>query len=63
MRHCGAAANDDPWECSTFANVQAISSLTSRRNQPMFHPGPAIVAKFAQAIRPRAGFDLSTKGE
>jgi hypothetical protein len=46
-----------------FAAVQAISSLTSRRNPPMFQTSPAIVAKTAQANKAPAGFDLSTKGE
>ena len=41
-------------------NVQAISSLTSRRNPPMFQTGPAVVAKTAQAKKAPAGFDLST---
>jgi hypothetical protein len=56
---CGAAAHDDrrlsgvpdagsmvrAWASSFFASRQAISSLTSRGNQPMFYPGPAIVVK------------------
>ena len=43
--------------------AEMISLLTSCRNQPMFRPGPAIVAKTALAIRASAGFDLSTQGE
>jgi hypothetical protein len=46
-----------------FAAVQAISSLTSCRNPPMFQTGPAVVAKTAQANEAPAGFDMSTKGE
>jgi hypothetical protein len=46
-----------------FAADEAISSLTSRRNPPMFQPDPAIVAKTAQVIGAPAGFDVSTKGD
>jgi hypothetical protein len=46
-----------------FVAVQAISSLTSRRNPPMFQPGPAIVAKTTQRMGAPAGFDVSTKGD
>jgi hypothetical protein len=57
---CGAAAHDDRKTFrragrrfdgegvrtrSFFVNRQAISSLTSRGNQPMFYPGQAIVVK------------------
>jgi hypothetical protein len=69
---CGAAASDDRKAfrragCrfdgegrgkSVFASRQAISSLTSRDNQPMFYPGPAGVAKIIRDSR-AAGFDLS----
>ncbi|MGB6175253.1 MAG: hypothetical protein WBF43_02690 [Methylocella sp.] len=53
----GSMARD--WAISFFASRQAISSLTSRGNQPMFHPGPAGVAKIVRDSR-AAGFDLST---
>ncbi|MGH6811739.1 MAG: hypothetical protein ACREDM_05145 [Methylocella sp.] len=33
------------WASSFFGSRQAISALTSRRNQPMFYLGPAIVVK------------------
>jgi hypothetical protein len=70
---CGAAAHDDPKTFrragrrfdgggarrrSFFVKRQAISSLTSRGNQPMFSLGPAGVAKIVRDSR-AAGFDLS----
>jgi hypothetical protein len=70
---CGAAAHDDRKTSrragrqfdgqgvrtvSFFVNRQAISSLTSRGNQPMFYPGPAGAAKIIRDSR-AAGFDLS----
>jgi hypothetical protein len=69
---CGAAAHNDrrlsgvpdagsmvrAWASSFFASRQAISSLTSRGNQPMFYPGPAGAAKIIRDSR-AAGFDLS----
>jgi hypothetical protein len=67
---CGAAAHDDrrlsggpdagsmAWASAFFASRQAISSLTSRGNQPMFYPGPAGAAKIIRDSR-AAGFDLS----
>jgi hypothetical protein len=60
---CGTAAHDDrktfrraagSMVRAFFASRQAISSLTSRGNQPMFYPGPAIVAKII-LIRARPG--------
>ena len=66
---CGAAASDDRKTFrragrrfdgegvrtrSLFVNRQAISSLTSRGNQPMFFLGPAIVVS-ALVIRARPG--------
>ena len=70
---CGAAASDDRKTFrragrrfdgegvrtrSLFVNRQAISSLTSRSNQPMFYSGPAGAAKIIRDSR-AAGFDLS----
>jgi len=62
MRQCGAAAKDDQ---KRFArrNALVISSLTSRRNQPMFETDLAGGAKVAEAIRASARLDVSTQGE
>jgi hypothetical protein len=73
---CGAAAHDDRKTFRragrrfngeglgkfVFASRQAISSLTSRGNQPMFWPAPAGAAKIIRDSR-AVGFDLSTRGE
>jgi hypothetical protein len=48
----------EAWASSFFANRQAIPSLTSRGNQPMFYPGRAGAAKIIRDSR-TAGFDLS----
>lgn len=41
----GAGSTAGAWGSWLFASRQAISSLTSRGNQPMFYRGPAIVVK------------------
>jgi hypothetical protein len=55
---CRRRFDGEAWASSFFASRQAISSLTSRGNQPMFYPGPAGAAKIIRDSR-AAGFDLS----
>jgi hypothetical protein len=49
------------WTSWLFAGRHVISLLTSRSNQPMFHLGPAGVAKVIRDSR-AAGFDLAAQG-
>jgi len=51
----GASSIAGAWASSFFANHQAISSLTSRGNQPMFFPGPGIVVEIISDSRAPPG--------